>query len=71
MMRFIIGQWPQTTNAGSHRRISSAQSCTIAGMNASLVGILPAILIMEEKGTPGEGTKCHKDLKAGFEVFVG
>jgi hypothetical protein len=37
-MRFIIGQWPQTANAGSHRRISITQSCTIFGMNASFVG---------------------------------
>jgi hypothetical protein len=30
-----------------------------------------AIRIMDEMGQPGEGTKCHKDLKAGFEVFGG
>src|ERR1017187_8519229 len=36
MMRFIIGQWPRITDAGSRRRLTIPQSCTIPRRNASL-----------------------------------
>jgi hypothetical protein len=35
MMRFIIGQWPLNTDAGSRRRITVPRSCTIPARNAS------------------------------------